>query len=189
MKYILLCSVFLFILSACQAPQEAQSSANPNDQSENANTSIQELTQEEALEIAYKRANTKSTDVTALHVKRDTEHGLSVYEIEFIAKQIEYSYEISVTDGAIIKESSEVQKHSQPNANDDTNTSITLEQAQQLVLDKVPNASMQNLKIHSDYEDGIPTYEGDLIHEGMEYEFEINANTGSFIKWKEEVWD
>ena len=32
-------------------------------------------------------------------------------------------------------------------------------------------------------------YEGELHYEGMEYDFEIDANTGTFLEWTEEKQD
>ncbi len=66
------------------------------------------------------------------------------------------------------------------------NTQITLEEASKLALDRVPGASAQDLKIELDYDDGQYKYEGDIIFEQKEYEFEIDANTGEFLEWKEE---
>ena len=41
-----------------------------------------------------------------------------------------------------------------------------------------------------DSENGFLTYEGKLIYDTTEYEFEIDAKTGEIIKWeKESVFD
>lgn len=42
------------------------------------------------------------------------------------------------------------------------------------------------MKIELDYDDGCYKYEGDIIYDQKEYEFEIDANTGDFLEWKEE---
>ena len=63
---------------------------------------------------------------------------------------------------------------------------VSTEQASQLALDRVPGASAQDLKIELDYDDGYYKYEGDIIYGQKEYEFEIDANTGDFLEWKEE---
>lgn len=63
---------------------------------------------------------------------------------------------------------------------------LTLEDASRLALDRVPGASERDLKIEPDYDDGRQTYEGDIIYDGKEYEFEIDAATGDFLEWKEE---
>ena len=37
-----------------------------------------------------------------------------------------------------------------------------------------------------DRDDGVYKYEGDIIYNGMEYEFEIDANSGTILEWSEE---
>lgn len=69
---------------------------------------------------------------------------------------------------------------------DPTDVQITLEEASKLALDRVPGATVQDLKIELDYDDGRQIYEGDIIYNQKEYEFEIDANTGDFLEWKEE---
>lgn len=66
------------------------------------------------------------------------------------------------------------------------NTQITIEEASKLALDRVPGSSEKDLKIELDFDDGIYKYEGDIIYNQMEYEFEIDANTGNFLEWSEE---
>lgn len=62
---------------------------------------------------------------------------------------------------------------------------ISMEQAKQLVLAKVPGATEANIKkIKLDDYKGGYKYEGKIIYGGMKYEFEIDANTGNFIEWE-----
>ena len=37
-----------------------------------------------------------------------------------------------------------------------------------------------------DYDDGYYRYEGDIIYQQREYDFEIDANTGNILEWSEE---
>lgn len=76
--------------------------------------------------------------------------------------------------------------HSVNNQNAQADVAVSTEQASQLALDRVPGASAQDLKIELDYDDGYYKYEGDIIYDQKEYEFEIDANTGDFLEWKEE---
>lgn len=66
--------------------------------------------------------------------------------------------------------------------------SISLEQAQQIALNRVPGASAQNISIELDADDGWYVYEGDILYNRMEYEFEIDANSGTILKWEQERW-
>ena len=58
-----------------------------------------------------------------------------------------------------------------------------------MVLDRVPGSSDNNMEMELERDDGVLKYEGELYYSGMEYEFEINAENGEFIKWQEEWHD
>lgn len=87
---------------------------------------------------------------------------------------------------------SETQNSTQSQQNADnagTGTSdaaVSLEEATRIALDKVPGATEQDIRINLDYDDGRQKYEGDIIYEQKEYDFEIDANTGEVIEWSEE---
>lgn len=63
---------------------------------------------------------------------------------------------------------------------------LSLEEAKKIALDRVPGATDQNIIIKLDFDDGWYIYEGDIIYDRVEYEFEIDANTGALIEWSEE---
>lgn len=71
-------------------------------------------------------------------------------------------------------------------ADTQANVPVSIEQASKLALDRVPGASAQDLRIELDYDDGYYKYEGDIIYDQKEYDFEIDANTGDFLEWEEE---
>lgn len=79
---------------------------------------------------------------------------------------------------------SQSQNNGQSAAN--SNVQITQEEAIKLALDRVPGATEQDIMIELDYDDGYYKYEGDIIYNQKEYEFEIDANTGTFLEWSEE---
>ena len=74
------------------------------------------------------------------------------------------------------------------NTGSTSGVAVTLEEAQNIALERVPGASAQNISIELDEDDGWYIYEGDIVYDGMEYEFEIDANTGNILKWEEERW-
>lgn len=74
------------------------------------------------------------------------------------------------------------------NTGSTSGVAVTLEEAQNIALERVPGASAQNISIEIDEDDGWYIYEGDIVYDGMEYEFEIDANTGNILKWEEERW-
>lgn len=152
-----------------------------------------------ALEAALNDAGVSEADTTRLKVSEDMDDGRKVYEIGFDVAEKEYDYEIQASDGAILSSDVETNEgytaaqnstQSQQNAdNAGTGTSdaaVSLEEATRIALDKVPGATEQDIRIDLDYDDGRQKYEGDIIYEQMEYDFEIDANTGEVIEWSEE---
>ena len=150
-----------------------------------------------ALEAALNDAGVSEADTTRLKVSEDMDDGIKVYEIGFDVAEKEYDYEIQASDGAILSSDVETNEgytaaqgstQSQQNAdNAGTGTSdaaVSLEEATRIALDKVPGATEQDIRINLD--DGRQKYEGDIIYEQMEYDFEIDANTGEVIEWSEE---
>lgn len=65
---------------------------------------------------------------------------------------------------------------------------LSIEEAQNIALARVDGATAQNISIELDWDDGKCIYEGEIFYNGMEYEFEIDANTGSILKWEQERW-
>ena len=106
------------------------------------------------------------------------------YEIDFYANNTEYDYTIDASTGSILKRESE-QKPSYTNggtAGGGASSTISIDQAKSLVQAKAPNATL--VEISYDYDDGIPTYEGEMREGSTEYEFEIDARNGNFLKWE-----
>ena len=68
------------------------------------------------------------------------------------------------------------------------NVAISMEEAKSIALARVQGASEQNMSIKLDYDDGWYVYEGEIMYDGMEYEFDIDANSGTILKWEQERW-
>ena len=51
-------------------------------------------------------------------------------------------------------------------------------------------ATDSNLRIKTDYDDGIMKYEVKIVYNEMKYEFDIDAATGTILEWESEsVYD
>lgn len=61
---------------------------------------------------------------------------------------------------------------------------ISQQEAEQIALKKVPGATVKKIKLEKD--DGRWQYEGELITDTAEYDFEIDAATGAIVKWEQE---
>jgi uncharacterized membrane protein YkoI len=197
-KIFLLSSLVVFILLTITSCQKSQ-----------------DIGVEKAKEIALQDAGVNEADTTRLKTSKDNENNTLVYDIDFDVNEKEYSYEIDGTNGEIISyeidtntanssqanavpdstaQSSSADSTTQSSSsqsgqtanNSTAQTSITREQAIALALEKVPGATEADIKIELDFDDGRYVYEGDIIYQQVEYDFEINADTGEFIKWSEE---
>lgn len=67
---------------------------------------------------------------------------------------------------------------------------VSIDTARQTALSRVPGASGNHIRIHTDYDDGRRVYEGKIIYQAMEYDFEIDAATGNVTDWDvESIYD
>ena len=166
-----------------------------------------DIGQEEAEKIAFQDAGIQETDTSRLRVSREQDDGRKSYEIEFDAENKEYSYEIQASDGTILSsdvetiqqniqtENQQAAQNPQPAENQQTTEApvsqtptpaVSEADAKKAALDRVPGAAEQDLRMELEYDDGRYIYEGDIYYQQKEYEFEIDANNGSFLKWSEE---
>lgn len=71
-----------------------------------------------------------------------------------------------------------------------TQTSVSEADARASALARVKGASDSDIRIKLDRDDGRLIYEGKIIYNNTEYEFEISADTGEFLKWEQDsVYD
>ncbi|MBQ8392105.1 MAG: PepSY domain-containing protein [Clostridia bacterium] len=68
------------------------------------------------------------------------------------------------------------------------NTKISEERAKEIALEKVPGATEENIrKFKKDRDDGKYVYEGEILYNKTEYDFEIDAESGEIISWDQEI--
>lgn len=171
-----------------------------------------DIGQESAKSIAFEKAGVTEDEVSRLKVSKDRDHGRSIYEVEFDAGEKEYSYDIGASDGAVLSEETDVRDSYETQTPSGTQTTegqdtanqqntaesssqgdaqnvqvaVSQEDAKKAALERVPGAEEKDLRMELDLDDGQYIYEGDIVYQQTEYEFEIDANTGSFLKWSEE---
>ena len=62
---------------------------------------------------------------------------------------------------------------------------ISEDEAIEIVTNRVPGSSAKEIKsFELEYDDGRWQYEGELVHKGVEYEFEIDAQNGNVLDWE-----
>lgn len=171
-----------------------------------------DIGQDAAKEAAFADAQVSEEDTSRLRVTKDRDDGRSIYEVEFTVGNTEYNYDINASDGSILtteteeiqgsantaqsgtQDSSSQTQNGQSTQNTQTgqnsgaaaNVAVSEADARAAALERVSGATDSDIRMELDYDDGQYIYEGDIIYDGKEYEFEIDANTGNFLKWSEE---
>ena len=139
--------------------------------------------EEMAQKIALEHAGVKAADATITKSKLDYEDGRQVYDIEWYAGGAKYDYEIATDTGEIISSAYEEKTMGA----DSKNITVSEADAKKTALDRVSGATDKDLyEWKLDYDDGRPEYEGKIIYGGTEYEFTIDAATGSVTEWDAE---
>lgn len=173
-----------------------------------------DIGRDKALETALEDAGVTEENATRLQVSEDRDDGRKVYDVRFDVENTAYDYEIQASDGTILSSETEqtsgnaagsgddgtsqnaaatqnqnqtAQQGQSQNGNGTTaSVAISAEQAMQIALERVPGATTNDIRMELDYDDGYYRYEGDIIYQQREYDFEIDANTGNILEWSEE---
>ena len=162
------------------APAPAQTSAAAPAQNATGTGTVDEAA---AQKIALEHAGVKAADATITKSKLDYEDGRQVYDIEWYAGGAKYDYEIATDTGEIISSAYEEKTMGA----DSKNVTVSEADAKKTALDRVSGATDKDLyEWKLDYDDGRPEYEGKIIYGGTEYEFTIDAATGSVMEWDAE---
>lgn len=129
---------------------------------------------DEARAIALEHAGVQESDATFVKEK----NGKSTYELEFYSGETEYDYEIDKATGAILNVDRDAEEYTPPQQN-----GLTLDEARTLALSRVSGATERHIEIERDEDDGHIIYEGEIHYGNAEYEFEIDAASGTILEW------
>lgn len=158
--------------------------ATPAQSSPNTNTSTGAVSEAKAQEIALAHAGVKPADATITKSKLDYDDGRQVYEIEWYANGAKYDYEIDVATGEVVKSDYEAKAV----VGTSNGATISEADAKKTVLARVSGATASDIyEWELDYDNGRPEYEGKIIYGGSEYEFTIDATSGTVTEWDVEV--
>ena len=181
---------------------EIPSNENLNNQTTNENTNnnqnsneTDKISIEEAKNIALKHANLTSDKVSFIKVESDLDNGIEKYDIEFYYENTEYDYEINAVTGEIIEYDYDVENYNiTNNENTGNNKSlnetvkISIEQAKEIAL-KHANLTANEVtfgNIELDSDDGVQKYDIKFYNNNIEYDYEIDANTGDIVSYERE---
>ena len=176
--------------TANSAQSDDQSTVGTDDQS-GTNSGAQDIGEDAALQAALEAAGISEAEASRVRVSMDRDDGRVVYDVRFDVDQTEYDYEVLASDGQIV--SSDVEQRDDGrydcdggNRRKNADVAVSCEEAADIALAKVPGATENDIRIELDHDDGRYKYEGDIIYERVEYEFEIDADSGEVISWGEE---
>ena len=135
------------------------------------------ITADRAKEIALADAGLSASGVTFIRANLDWDDGRAVYEVEFYSGSTEYDYEIDAVTGAIRSADRDVEGFTVPSTSG--GATITADRAKQIALAEVPGGTV--FKCQLDRDDGRLVYEVEVYSGTTEYDFEIDAQTGSIL--------
>lgn len=139
-----------------------------------------------AKQIALDHAGVSEGDTAFLMSKSDYDDGVAVYDVEFYvaSTNTEYDYEIDATTGEIRSYDYDAENYSGTQST--TGETKAEAEIRQIALAKVPGATDKDIQLTLDRDDGKLRYEGKIIYDGTEYEFEIDAYSGAILEWDAE---
>ncbi len=178
--------------SATSATSAAPAAQEPQIQPAGNSSQASLIGEEKALQIALEHAGVALENVAYSQVKLENDDGRWEYDTEFYSGSKEYDYEIDASTGEILGYDHDIESVYLPSADNAQSSaaSVSLETAKSSALAKVPGAGESNIRINQDYDDGRLIYEGKIIYNTTEYEFEIDATTGTFLEWSaESIYD
>ena len=132
--------------------------------------------------LALKAAGVAEADVRRLSVETETRGGRTVYDVEFRFGGFEYEYWINAEDGAIVKDSWELDpEKTLEMAREQGSGAIDEARALSAALTDagVAAEAVVSSKVERDAEGGLRLYEVSFCTADAEYEYDIDAATGA----------
>lgn len=160
------------------APSGSGSSGQPS-------SSGQTIGEDRARGIALAKAEAGGAQVYQLKLERDD--GRLLYEGEMRDDANEYEFEIDAYTGVILKWESEARGNgAQGQGGGGGASQISQEQAREIALARAQAGNARIVEMELEEDDGRLLYEGEMRDDANEYEFEIDAYTGTVVKWEAE---
>ena len=121
--------------------------------------------------IALSDAGFDRDEVSRFRMESDRDDGIAIYEISFVADNIEYDYDINADDGTIIKASWEKKGR----ISGDREARLTESEAEAIAYD-VLGEEAERLSVWEDWDDGRYWYEAEAMVGDYRYEADITGS-------------
>jgi uncharacterized membrane protein YkoI len=149
-----------------------------------------------AKQTALAHAGVAENEAERLHTELDYDDGAMIYEVEFRYDNREYEYEISASDGFVIKYDHETGENddvpmSESSAVPSQNREdfIGEDRAAEIAVTHSGVTPDGRVKAELDKDDGLYVYEVEFKAGDTEYDYEVNAVTGGIVSWETEEGD
>lgn len=161
--------------------QSNNSNGNNNSTSQGNNY----IDEQKAKSIALEHAKLNEQDVTFVKVQKDMDYNRQKYEIEFWKDNKEYDYEIDATTGEILSYDYDIENYNIPNSNQSQSAAIDQNKAKEIALShaNLKESDVQFGKVEFDVDDGRKEYDVVFYYDNKEYEYTIDADTGTIIEY------
>ena len=140
-----------------------------------------DISADDALSIALDHAGVSADQAYNVKIDRDKDDAIPVYDVDFETNDSDYDIEVDMHSGDIVSSDYEVKDEW---ARRQDWHPISINEAKDIVLSKVPDASPQDVQLRQNIDDGAPRYEGRTLTGTTYYEFEIDLDTGIILEWK-----
>lgn len=189
----------LLLLTACTGGETVENTLNGAPKEAESTSVKVSLELEDAIDIALADAGFERSTAAFKEAKLDIDDGETHYDIEFVVSGGEYEYEISL-DGKILKKVYEKNSVTETDTKVDIETSksvggyISVDDAVKAALDhaglKKDDIVMLEAEFDGDDDDDDerekPHYDIEFKKNGVEYEYEIDAETGKIISFEKD---
>ena len=146
---------------------------------------IGDIGSEKAKSIALNHAGVTSSTAKFVKVERDRDDGRLLYEVEFYAGNKEYDYEILAADGTILSYDADIEGYRIPSSTSSSSSGyISVERAKEIALQHagLSSSGVNFDKAEFDHDDGRAEYEIEFHHNFREYEYTIDAASGTILE-------
>ncbi len=158
------------------------------------------ITKTEAKTVALRDAGLSEADVSALRTRLEFDDGRFQYEVDFYCNGTEYEYLIQAKNGDIIardidsgrNSNNDIQNLPQDTGNQPNKERDSTVQSQEISLDEAKAAALKDAGLSEsdvtfkkavlDYDHGTQVYDIEFYTSDTEYEYEIDASSGTVLE-------
>ena len=148
-------------------------------------TSSTDIGAEKAKEIALQHAGVSASNAVFVKAEREYDDGRLTYDVDFYAGNKEYDYEILASDGTILSYDADIEGYRIPSSTSSSSSGyIGVERAKEIALQHagLSSSGVNFVKAEFDHDDGRAEYEIEFHHNFREYEYTIDAASGTILE-------